>query len=84
MINNNDIKKAMNDYINSEFSIRIYKEKGAENTKQVYQGTKAEIGTCIASMVEQLIRNGIFTPDEMFFTINMAVEKLKKDFKEEK
>lgn len=43
MINNNDIKKAMNDYTNSEFSIRIYKEKGAENTKQIYQGTKAEI-----------------------------------------
>ena len=84
MINNNDIKKAMNDYTNSEFSIRIYKEKGAENTKQIYQGTKAEIGACIASMVEQLIRNGIFTPDEMFFAINMAVEKLKKDFKEEK
>lgn len=27
MINNNDIKKAMNDYTNSEFSIKIFKQK---------------------------------------------------------
>lgn len=80
MINNNDKQKMMEEYLNTEFSIRIYKEKGSKNTKQIYNGTKEEIGTCIASMVEQLIKNKIFTPEEMFFTINMAVEKLKKDF----
>lgn len=80
MINKNDKQKMMEEYLNTEFSIRIYKEKGSKNTKQIYNGTKEEIGTCIASMVEQLIKNKIFTPEEMFFTINMAVEKLKEDF----
>lgn len=72
------MEKEFNEYINSEFSIKIFKQKGKENTTQIYNGTKAEIGTCIASMIEQLMVNGIFTPDEMLMVINSAVTKIKK------
>lgn len=66
-MNDDNEKKMIEEYKNSEFSIIIFKEKGAENTKQIYNGTKAEIGTCIASMIEQLIRNRIFSPEENDF-----------------
>lgn len=60
MISDKDIEIAKQEYINSEFSIRIFKPKGKENTTQIYIGTKEEIGTCIASMVEQLITKRCF------------------------
>ena len=65
-------------YIDSEFSIKIFKVKGRENTTQIYNGTKQEIATCIASMIEQLIKNKIFSPNEMLDIINVAVNKLKE------
>lgn len=81
MITDSDKQKMIEEYKNREFSIIIFKAKGEKNTKQIYNGNKAELGTCIASMVEQLIKNKIFSPEEMLFTINMAIEKLKKDLK---
>lgn len=77
MLSDRDIEIAKQEYINSEFSIRIFKSKGKENTTQIYNGTKQEIATCVASMVEQLIKNGIFSPDEMLIIIKMAIENLK-------
>ena len=65
-------------YIDSEFSIKIFKVKGRENITQIYNGTKQEIATCIASMIEQLIKNKMFSPNEMLDVINIAVKKNKK------
>lgn len=79
MINNNDKQKMMEEYLNTEFSIRIYKEKGSTNTKQIYNGTKEEIGTCIASMIEQLVKNEVFTISEIKYVVNLGIDKLKKE-----
>lgn len=74
-----DILNASKDYINSEFSIKIYKQKGDLNTKQIYYGNPAEIGTCIASMIEQLVKNEVFTISEIKYVVNLGLDKLKKE-----
>lgn len=78
MLDDEKIEEMKKMYIDSEFSIKIFKVKGRENTTQIYNGTKQEIATCIASMIEQLIKNKIFLPNEMFDIINVAVNKLKE------
>lgn len=78
MLDDEKIEEMKKMYIDSEFSIKIFKVKGRENTTQIYNGTKQEIATCIASMIEQLIKNKIFSPDEMLDIINVAVNKLKE------
>lgn len=72
------------DWLESEFEIRIWKESGKQNTTQIYQGTKAEILVCVSSMIEQLLSNGIVTPDELLMAIKMPLEKLTNKNKEEK
>lgn len=78
MLDNEKIEEMKKMYIDSEFSIKIFKVKGKENTTQIYNGTKQEIATCIASMIEQLIKNKMFSPNEMLDVINVAVKKFKK------
>lgn len=78
MLDDEKIEEIKKMYIDSEFSIKIFKVKGRENTTQIYNGTKQEIATCIASMIEQLIKNKIFSPNEMLDIINVAVNKLKE------
>ena len=78
MLDDEKIEEMRKMYIDSEFSIKIFKVKGRENTTQIYNGTKQEIATCIASMIEQLIKNKIFSPNEMLDIINVAVNKLKE------
>ena len=65
-------------YINSEFLIKIYKSKGEETTTQVYIGSKQCLATGITSMVMQLIKNEIFSPNEMLEIMETAVDNLKK------
>lgn len=78
MLDDEKIEEMKKMYIDSEFSIKIFKVKGRENTTQIYNGTKQGIATCIASMIEQLIKNKIFSPNEMLDIINVAVNKLKE------
>lgn len=78
MLDDEKIEEMKKMYIDSEFSIKIVKVKGRENITQIYNGTKQEIATCIASMIEQLIKNKIFSPNEMLDIINVAVNKLKE------
>lgn len=82
MLDDEKIEEMKKMYIDSEFSIKIFKVKGRENTTQIYNGTKQEIATCIASMIEQLIKNKIFSPNEMLDIINVAVNKLKENREE--
>lgn len=82
MLDDEKIEEMKKMYIDSEFSIKIFKVKGRENTTQIYNGTKQEIATCIASMIEQLIKNKIFSPNEMLDIINIAVNKLKENREE--
>ena len=78
MENRNRIK-ASNEYLNSEFYIKVYKEKGKWNTIQIYYGTQAEIGVCISSIIEQLIRNNIFTGEEIEFAVKLAIDKINRE-----
>ena len=79
MLDDEKIEEMKKMYIDSEFSIKIFKVKGRENTTQIYNGTKQEIATCIASMIEQLIKNKLFSPNEMLDIINVAVNNLKEN-----
>ena len=78
MLDDEKIEEMKKMYIDSEFSIKIVKVKGRENITQIYNGTKQEIATCIASMIEQLIKNKIFSPNEMLDIIDVSVIKLKE------
>lgn len=78
MLDDEKIEEMKKMYIDSEFSIKIFKVKGRENITQIYNGTKQEIATCIASMIEQLIKNKIFSPNEMLDIIDVSVNKLKE------
>lgn len=78
MLDDEKIEEMKKMYIDSEFSIKIFKVKGKENITQIYKGTKQEIATCIASMIEQLIKSKMFSPNEMLDVINIAVKKFKK------
>ena len=59
------------EYIDTEFGLSIIKRKGKSNTVQMYKFNKPfEVLVCIASMTEQLIKQGIATEE----TIKEAVE----------
>ena len=71
------------DYIeNAEFSIKVWKEKGKENTQQEYcYSEKAELLTGICSMIERLITMEKITIEDMEYASKLVMEKLNKEEK---
>lgn len=67
---------------NAEFSIKVWKEKGKENTQQEYcYGEKPELLTGICSMIERLITMGKITIEDMEYASKLVMEKLNKEEK---
>lgn len=64
------------EYKNREFYIKIWKDKGRMNTQQIYCGTKEEILTCIASMLDRLLTLKIITPEELHYCIEMVANRI--------
>ena len=67
---------------NAEFSIKVWKEKGKQNTKQEYRfSDKSEILTGICSMIERLIDTNIITLEDMKYASKMVIDKINKEEK---
>lgn len=67
---------------NVEFSIKVWKEKGKENTQQEYcYSEKPELLTGICSMIERLITMEKITIEDMQFASKLVMTKLKKEEK---
>ena len=67
---------------NAEFSIKVWKEKGKENTQQEYcYSEKSELLTGICSMIERLITMKKITIEDMEFASKLVMTKLKKEEK---
>ena len=74
----NELLDAAMDYIDAEFGLSIIKKKGKSNTMQMYKFSKKfEILVCIASMTEQLIKQGIATEETIKEAVEMGVSRTK-------
>lgn len=74
--NMEDIVNEVRNYIDAEFGLSIIKKKGRSNTVQLYKfNQKFEVLVCIASMTEQLIKQGIATEEEIKEAIEMGANK---------
>lgn len=66
------------EYIDTEFGLSIIKRKGKSNTVQMYKFNKPfEVLVCIASMTEQLIKQGIVTEKDIKEAIETGVKRTK-------
>lgn len=66
------------EYIDTEFGLSIIKRKGKSNTVQMYKFNKPfEVLVCIASMTEQLIKQGIATEETIKEAVEMGVSRTK-------
>ena len=69
------------EYIDTEFGLSVIKKKGKESTVQMYKFNKSfEILVCIASMTEQLIKQGIATEKDIKDAVEMGVRKANARF----
>lgn len=67
---------------NAEFSIKVWKEKGKQNTQQEYcYSEKSELLTGICSMIERLITMKKITIEDMQYASKLVADKLKKEEK---
>ena len=73
-----DLRKIRREYKDSEYSIKIFKEKGEESSVQAFQGTLPEILTGFASGFERLIHYGFMTVEDMENVIKMVKMKIDK------
>ena len=73
-----DLRKIRREYKDSEYSIKIIKEKGESNSIQVFNGTLPEILTGFASGFERLIHYGFMTVEDMENVIEMVKLKIDK------
>lgn len=65
---------------NAEFSIKVWKEKGKQNTQQEYcYSEKSELLTGICSMIERLITMKKITVEDMEYASKLVIEKLNKE-----
>ena len=65
-------------YMNAEFGLSIIKKKGKRNTVQMYKFNKRfEVLVCVASMTEQLIKQGIVTEEDIKEAVEMGVKRTK-------
>ena len=64
------------DFIDAEFGLSIIKKKGKTNTVQIYKFSQSfEVLVCIASMTEQLIKQGIATEKDIKEAVEMGARR---------
>ena len=69
------------EYIDTEFGLSVIKKKGKESTVQMYKFNQSfEILVCIASMTEQLIKQGIATEKDIKEAVEMGARKVNARF----
>ncbi len=64
--------KDYEEYLETAFEIRVRKNIGQDHSSQKFYGSKLELAIGIASMMEQLMENHVFTIDELEELLEMA------------
>ena len=64
------------EFIDAEFGLSIIKKKGKIATVQMYKYNKPfEILVCIASMTEQLMKQGVATEEDIIEAVEMGAKR---------
>lgn len=70
------------DYINSEYEVRVYKRKGMESSKQIMVGDSQNsilVGVC--SLIQSTLDTELLTEQELKNLVNMVLEVRSKGAK---
>ena len=59
--------------------IQAWREPGMENSKQIIMGDKVSIATVLCSLMENLIKNDVFTLDELYILVDSVKEIMNDD-----
>lgn len=76
--------KDYEEYLEMAFEIRIKKNIGQDHSSQKFYGSKLELAIGIASMMEQLMENHVFTIDELEELLEMAKTKRERNYENDK
>ena len=68
--------KSFEDY---EVMIQAWREPGMEKSKQIIMGDKVSIATVLCSLMENLIKNDVFTLDELYILVDSVKEIMNDD-----
>ena len=79
-MNNKDYEE----YLETAFEIRVRKNIGQDHSSQKFYGSKLELAIGIASMMEQLMENHVFTIDELEELLEMAKTKRERNYENDK
>ncbi len=76
--------KNYEEYLEMAFEIRVKKNIGQDHSSQKFYGSKLELAIGIASMMEQLMENHLFTIDELEELLEMAKTKRERNYENDK
>ena len=71
--------KAIKSFEDYEVMIQAWREPGMENSKQIIMGAKVSIATVLCSLMENLIKNDVFTLDELYILVDSVKEIMNDD-----
>ena len=71
--------KAFKSFEDYEVMIQAWREPGMENSKQIIMGDKVSIATVLCSLMENLIKNDVFTLDELYDLVDSVKEIMNDD-----
>ena len=71
--------KAIKSFEDYEVMIQAWREPGMENSKQIIMGDKVSIATVLCSLMENLIKNDVFTLDELYILVDSVKEIMNDD-----
>lgn len=76
--------KDYEEYLETAFEIRVRKNIGQDHSSQKFYGSKLGLAIGIASMMEQLMENHVFTIDELEELLEMAKTKRERNYENDK
>lgn len=76
--------KDYEEYLETAFEIRVRKNIGQDHSSQKFYGSKLGLAIGIASMMEQLMDNQVFTIDELEDLLEMAKTKRERNYENDK
>lgn len=76
--------KDYEEYLETAFEIRVRKNIGQDHSSQKFYGSKLGLAIGIASMMEQLMDNQVFTIDELEELLEMARAKRERNYNNDK
>ena len=71
--------KAIKSFEDYEVMIQAWREPCMENSKQIIMGDKVSIATVLCSLMENLIKNDVFTLEEVYILVDSVKESMNDD-----